>query len=165
VIQADYLLTFAEIGVALAGFSSLIALLGSRTIGASPAIDAIRLQVMLEASLSVVPLIPDAFGARSETTWRLSALTYLALDVLASYVATNRWRSVTDQFSSQDHVVGYVVVFLSLGADFLFLPLLFGFLLAQAHALYLTALVANLALAGVVFIRFASSTFLGATGK
>jgi hypothetical protein len=123
---------------------------------------------MLEVSLfvalmSVVPLVPDAFGASSDTTWHVSAFIYLGLDVLASWVAARRWLSVTDQFSLQDRLVGSVVVILSLGADILLVPLFFGFLIAQAHALYLAALVANLALTGLVFIRFASTTFLGVT--
>jgi hypothetical protein len=49
----DYLLAFAQIGVALAGFSSLVALLGARSGQTHRRLDAIRLQIMLEASLFV----------------------------------------------------------------------------------------------------------------
>jgi hypothetical protein len=87
--EQDHLLTFAEISVAFAGFSSLVALLGSRHGRSHPDLDVARLLIMLEASLfvalmCVVPLLPNALGASEQVTWRLSAGTFLIVDGIAS---------------------------------------------------------------------------------
>ena len=66
VLDADHLFTVAEVGIALAGFSTLVAVLGVRSGRADPRLDAVRLQIMLESSLFVVafslfPLIPSMY--------------------------------------------------------------------------------------------------------
>jgi hypothetical protein len=71
--EQDQLLTFAEISVAFAGFSPLVAMLGSRRGRSHPELDIARLLFMLEASLfvalmCVVPLLPKALGASEQVT-------------------------------------------------------------------------------------------------
>jgi len=108
--ERDYLLTFAEISVALAGFSSLVALLGSRRGASHPELDVARLLTMLEASLfvalmCVVPLLPHALGASEEMAWRLSAAVFLTVDAAATYVAGQRWKRVSRHFERQDRLL------------------------------------------------------------
>lgn len=54
--ETDILLTVAEIGVALAGFASLAAILGRRYKNTDPLVNAIRLRGLLDAGLSTMLL-------------------------------------------------------------------------------------------------------------
>ena len=54
--ETDILLTVAEIGVALAGFASLAAILGRRDKHTDPLVNAIRLRGLLDAGLSAMLL-------------------------------------------------------------------------------------------------------------
>lgn len=54
--ETDILLTVAEIGVALAGFASLAAILGRRYKDTDPLVNAIRLRGLLDAGLSTMLL-------------------------------------------------------------------------------------------------------------
>jgi hypothetical protein len=53
----------------------------------------------------------------------------------------------------------WIVSVLSLGADLMVLTILIGLQPQLAPGLYLGALIANLVLAGLLFIRFAGSAF------
>ncbi len=48
--HSDTLLTIAELAVALAGFASLVSVIGRRQNNTSRAVDSIRLQMMLEVA-------------------------------------------------------------------------------------------------------------------
>jgi hypothetical protein len=54
--EIDILLTVAEIGVALAGFASLAAILGHEDKNTDPLVNAIRLRALLDAGLSAMLL-------------------------------------------------------------------------------------------------------------
>jgi hypothetical protein len=80
----DSLLTFAELAVAFAGFSSIVVLFQHRIEGAWTSIDAIRFRTMIQASLfatvfAVLPLPVHKLGASSGVVWSLcgSALAVL----------------------------------------------------------------------------------------
>jgi hypothetical protein len=168
--EQDHLLTFAEVSVAFAGFSSLVALLGSRRGRSHPELDVARLLIMLEASLfvalmSVLPLLPNALGASEQLTWRVSAGLFLVIDGIASYVDARRWRVVWSHFEGADRTVFGIVAVLSVAGDLLVLAILIGIQPELAPGLYLGALVANLVLSGLLFIRFAGSTFGAASGR
>ena len=65
-IEQDLLLTIAEVSVGLAGFSAIVGLLGHQSGRSDLKVDALRLQVMLEASLlvaaySFLPLLISNF--------------------------------------------------------------------------------------------------------
>jgi len=78
--NSDLLQTFAEIGVAFAGFASLLGFLGR-----SPdQIQKIRLVGMVRAALlatafSLVPFVPLALGASELTSWRIAAGLFLCV--------------------------------------------------------------------------------------
>ena len=73
-IETDLLFIFAEIGVALAGFSAIIGVLSYRPGASDVRVDALRLQVMLETSLlvaavAIIPVLLDSFGIASNALW------------------------------------------------------------------------------------------------
>ena len=150
--------------MALAGFSSLVGVIGSRSGRSHPHIDALRLRVMLQTSLAValfalVPFIPSKFGASDLVVWRLSASAFLVAEAGLLLVLLRQYRSVADLLEPADrrYEAGFHSV--SVVADGL---LFWSLFLASAQtiaAFYFTALVVLLAVAGVQFIRFAASTF------
>lgn len=91
---AEPLLTAAEVGVAFAGFASVVTVFRRREDGDWSAPDAIRFQLMITSSLSAVffallPFAFELFGAQERSTWSAcSAL--LALFVGALLVPTSR---------------------------------------------------------------------------
>ena len=76
--EADILLTVAEIGVALAGFASLAAILGRRDKHTDPLVNAIRLRGLLDAGLSTMLLalcgvLMLKIGGPSDWVWRVAS--------------------------------------------------------------------------------------------
>ena len=72
--ETDILLTVAEIGVALAGFASLAAILGRRDKHTDPLVNAIRLRGLLDAGLSamllaLVGVLMLKIGGHSAWVW------------------------------------------------------------------------------------------------
>ena len=84
----DLLLTTAEVGIAVAGFAGLASILGRSRTDYNPAVDALRLRLMLELSLLVVAfsLFPFVLAKLGfvEAAWPLSAACFAA--ALAGYL-------------------------------------------------------------------------------
>lgn len=77
--ETDILLTVAEIGVALAGFASLAAILGRRYKHTDPLVNAIRLRGLLDAGLSTMLLALIAvlilqIGGSDTWVWRIAGV-------------------------------------------------------------------------------------------
>lgn len=76
--ETDILLTLAEIGVALAGFASLAAVLGRRYRNTAPLVNAIRLRGLLDAGISAMMLaligvLMLQIGGESPWVWQGAA--------------------------------------------------------------------------------------------
>ena len=76
--DTDILLTVAEIGVALAGFASLAAILGRRYKNTDPLVNAIRLRGLLDAGLStmllaLIGVLMLRIGGQSNWVWQAAA--------------------------------------------------------------------------------------------
>lgn len=77
--ETDILLTIAEIGVALAGFASLAAILGRRDKDTDPLVNAIRLRGLLDAGLSamllaLIGVLLLQIGGSEPWVWRVAAV-------------------------------------------------------------------------------------------
>ena len=80
--ETDILLTVAEIGVALAGFASLAAILGRRDKHTDPLVNAIRLRGLLDAGLStmllaLIGVLILKIGGPSDWVWQAAAVAGL----------------------------------------------------------------------------------------
>ena len=80
--ETDILLTVAEIGVALAGFASLAAILGRRYKHTDPLVNAIRLRGLLDAGLStmllaLIGVLMVKIGGPSDWVWRGASIAGL----------------------------------------------------------------------------------------
>jgi hypothetical protein len=163
-IEQDLLLTIAEVSVGFAGFSAIVGLLGHRSGRSDIKVDALRLQVMLEMSLSVaagafLPVLVSLFDFEVWTTWRIATAVWLAIAIPAEIIAWRRTRSMPDMKLNRLNVntVNWV---LCLFSDAVMVLVMIGFFESQAGAVYLLAIFCYLAAAGVLFVQFAASTFM-----
>ena len=143
----DALFTVAEVGIALAGFSGVVAMLGRRGAGEWSEPDWLRFAMLLAFSFGVVvfsflPALAMAFGASEPQAWATSSLL-LALFMLAAYAIVIRrvarlGSEATEQFpQATGRAVGILtlpvlatLVLNSLGIGFAksFAPFLLGLL-------------------------------------
>jgi hypothetical protein len=164
VIEQDLLLTIAEVSVGLAGFSAIVGLLGHRSGRSDLKVDALRLQVMLEMSLLVAagaffPVLVSLFEFEVWTTWRLAAAAWLALAIPCEIIAWVRTRNMPDMTLNRLNVntVNWVLCLVSDAVMFL---VMIGLFESRVGAVYLLALFCYLAVAAVLFVQFAASTFM-----
>lgn len=92
--ETDILLTVAEIGVALAGFASLAAILGRRYKDTDPLVNAIRLRGLLDAGLSamllaLIGVLLVKIGGSEPWVWRAAAVVGI---VFVSTIGTAAFR-------------------------------------------------------------------------
>jgi hypothetical protein len=163
--SADHLLTIAEIAVTLAGFSALVAILGGRRGRSDPRMDVLRLRTMLEASLLVLafalfPLIPTKLGAAPPLSWRISAGAFLVVDLVVTVASLRRGAGLRHVATPGDWLWSVPVQLLAYSADALMAVVVLGIAAPLAPGFYFIALYANLAVAGLLFVAFAASTFL-----
>ncbi len=111
-MDSDSLTLMAELAIALAGFASLVAIIGQRRSRDSPAVEATRLRAMLESSLltgaaCVIPLVAAKSPMPLAVVWRgSSAALMVAMALLIAHqlrlrrsgprsYQTPRWWGVT----------------------------------------------------------------------
>jgi hypothetical protein len=162
--EAEDLRTIAEIAVGLAGFSAVIGVLGSRPSRSDLRVDALRLQVMLESGLmvaaySLLPLLVARFGLATDAVWRISGALFLLCAIPSEFLALRRTRRMKDMKLAGFNV-NSINWCLSFGADLLMLAIALGAFESRAGAIYLSAIFLLLVMAGILFVQFASSTFL-----
>ncbi len=90
----DALFTVTEVGIALAGFSGVVAILGRRSSGEWSAPDWLRFAMLLALSFGAVlfslfPTLALALGASEPAAWALSSFM-LAAFFVTTYILINR---------------------------------------------------------------------------
>lgn len=95
--ETDILLTVAEIGVALAGFASLAAVLGRRYRHTAPLVNAIRLRGLLDAGISalllaLIGVLMQQLGGDSRWVWQGAAAVGLLFVITLGTAAFRRER-------------------------------------------------------------------------
>lgn len=162
-IDKDILFIFAELAVALAGFSAIIGVLSSRRGSADLQMNSLRLQVMLEtcfmvAAAALIPLLLDKFNIGHSILWRVASAAFLCVAIPFEFVARNRTKNLPKMTLSKFNV-NTVNWALSIGADLLLVVILISTMSTWSEALYLVALFLQLTLAGILFVQFAAETF------
>jgi hypothetical protein len=161
--ETDVLFLLAELGVALAGFTAIIGVLGSRPGVSDVRVDVLRLQVMLETSLfvaaaSIVPALLEHFGVEPRNLWRIASAIFLLVQVPLELVALRRTRNMPDMTYAKVNV-NTINWCLSIGADLFALGVLLDVVGTFASAFYLLTIFSLLTMSGLLFIQFAASTF------
>ena len=162
-IDKDVLIVFAEIAVALAGFSALIGVLSSRRDPTDLKVNALRLQIMLETCfmivvVALVPIIFDKFGVDGNLLWRAASAAFLCIAIPFELVARGRTKDMPNMTLTKINV-NTLNWALSIGADLILVAILFNAVGNWSEAFYLVAIFAQLTLAGILFIQFAAETF------
>lgn len=163
-LDRDTLFTFAEIAIALAGFSAIIGVLSSRRTAVDLRVNALRLQVMLEtcfmvAAASVAPILIQHFGDDTEYLWQIAAALFLCVAIPFEFIARARTKDMPKMTLTRLNV-NTINWGLSLAADLILVVVLLTFVGQHAQAFYLLALFLQLAVAGILFVQFAAETFV-----
>jgi hypothetical protein len=163
-VEKDLLLTIAEVAVGLAGYSAIVGLLGNRSGRSDIKVDSLRLQVMLEVALlaaaaAFLPVLISLFEFEVWTTWRIATAAWLALAIPSEITAWFRTRNMPDMKLDRLNVntVNWAFSLLSDGIMFL---VMIGLFEARAGALYMVGIFLYLAVAAILFVQFAASTFM-----
>lgn len=163
-LDRDTLFTFAEIAIALAGFSAIIGVLSSRRTAVDLRVNALRLQVMLEtcfmvAAASVAPILVQHFGGNTEYFWQIASALFLCVAIPFEFVARARTKDMPKMTLTRLNV-NTINWGLSIGADLILIAVLLNVVGQHAQAFYLSALFFQLAVAGILFVQFAAETFV-----
>ncbi len=165
-MDSDSLTLMAELAIALAGFSSLVAIIGQRLSRDSPAVQATRLRAMLETSLltgaaCVIPLVAAKSPMPLAAVWRgSSAVLMVAIALLLAHQLRLR-RSRPDRSYQSPRWWLVTATCLQFSA-MLVLGLNTVGLVPWTEAAYLFAPAALLIYAGLLFLQIVVS-FLSAT--
>ena len=155
--HTDTLLTIAELAIALAGFASLISVIGRRQNDASLDAISIRLRMMLEvafrnAAFALLPLPFLQLAPSDPIVWRISSGLYVVAIVAHSLLRQSHLRSGERWLSTSS----WILVAITLVAG---LANVLGLGGPNAFSLFLANLLLGLAAAGFSFISVAASIF------
>jgi hypothetical protein len=160
--QSEALLTLAELAVALAGFASLVSVIGRRPDEKSRGVDSFRLQIMLEmcfrnAALALLPL-PFLAAEPSDPSWvwRASSGVFLVSTLVYAFFTARRTRRTQDAYEPALLFRMTAIAALSVLVN---LANVLGLGGAHAFALYFGALALALGSAGLLFLAVAASVF------
>ncbi len=161
---ADVLLTVAEIGVAFAAFSGLVAVLGRADDRTDQRIilPAVLLTALLATGFALFPFLPDWFGLPPHITWRISAglfamcwTVYLVWGVRGARLRRRDGKDFRATRMSPIHGGLYILGVLGL------LGCAFGLLPDHIRGVYLSGLFVLLLVSGSLFV----SLFLSLTNR
>ena len=162
--NTDTLLSLAEIAAAFAGFAALVSVIrrGANQ-PADAAHDLLRLRLVIGGSVAgvaaaLVPVALVGYGIDASISWRIAALLFLIFDngILVSFSAA--YKPVKGTFPP-DRLAVVVVMTLEVIEQISLVVVLLALTPANAPALYVTALIANICQAGFIFVRFVGSAF------
>ena len=166
----DGLLSLAEIAAAFAGFAALVSVIPrGPDRAATPAHDILRLRLVISSGVTGVAaaLLPVGLaGVTSsvDVVWRVSAVVFLVLDngVIGSFLKA--YEPVRGSFAP-DRLAVSIFLVLEVIEQIGLLAIVFGFGPWDPAGVYVAALVANLAQAGFIFVRFIGSAFHHGPGE
>ena len=168
-MDSDSLTLMAELAIALAGFASLVAIIGQRLSRDSPAVQATRLRAMLESSLltgaaCVIPLVAAKSPMPLAAVWRgSSAALMVAMALLSAHHLRLRRSGTAGPDRSYQSPRWWLVTATCLQfSAMLVLGLNTVGLVPWTEAAYLFAPAALLIYAGLLFLQIVVS-FLSAT--
>ena len=162
-LLSESLSLVAELAIALAGFASLVTIIGRRQGREDRVLDAIRLRSMLEFSLltaafALLPLVPFHAGLSQNSTWRLCAALFAGSGGLYSIYWFRRLSDIADYQVRRPWT--FLWISLSVSAVVVLLAVATGWL-PKPEAAYLWGLYAYLSIAALIFLRLVRSLLEG----
>ncbi len=159
---SDVLLAVAEIAIAFAGFSSIVAVLGQRTSGRWGRADVFRLAAMVQSSLitllfAFLPLCLSFLGLGEPAAWVVASILLAGAIALLTSLSHLRARSLYSpaESSSAGTSRGIAAAMLLLGGLIVALQVcnIFGVVFKRGPGPYITGLVLLLGISAVQFVR------------
>ncbi len=157
----ELLIGFAEIAIAMAGFSGVVVAFGSRSQGAWHPGDRLRLAFLLEASLtaagfSLLALLFLSAIGDTALTWCLLSILWFVFTAFSLWYSRTRIRSSLTEHDDVDQVANRVTT--SLFVAMMVLQIMNVVVWQQIPA-FLAAVVLNLCGAAMQFSRLIRSAF------
>ena len=154
----DTLLTIAEIAIALAGFASLISVIGRRSNDTARATGSLRLRLMLEVSFrnTAFALLPLPFvqvAPSDPMLWRIFSGLYLVVTTIHVAIRLRTGDAHTEPLLAFPSLILFGITVLASVANVL------GLGGAYAFSLYLTNILLGLGSAGLMFLSVAATVF------
>ena len=161
--HSDTLLTIAELAVALAGFASLVSVIGGRRDKVSRGQNQSRLQWMLElglrnAAFAVIPLPFVEAGYSDPTIWRSMSGLYI-LAMIGHFFLLRQRHQGRQLLLGASRSLGISSAGLFTISAAVSILNVFGMGGSNAFSLYIASLVLGLGYAGLLFVSVASSVF------
>jgi hypothetical protein len=157
VIESSFLETTAEIAVAFAGFVSVFIVLATRDGRFSPQ-EAFSIKTIVASSVAVViyaaiPLLLHSLGLSEPVVWRASSGLAISIGVMIIAVLVPKWRAIPREDWLPNTGYQFVLDFV-LGTVFCFglIVNVLAWPWAPSGGIYLLAIWANLATAGLTFV-------------
>lgn len=154
----DTLLTIAEIAIALAGFASLVSVIGRRSSDTARATGSLRLRLMLEvsfrnAAFALLPLPFLQIVPSDPMLWRVFSGLYLVVTMIHVAVRLRALDTGSERLLGSASLVLFGVTCLASVANVL------GFGGAHAFSLYLANILLGLGSGGLMFLSVAATVF------
>ena len=161
--EADTLLTFAEIGIAFAGFAALAGVIGKSRGRDGARRDLERLRAVIYISLLVVvaaliPVVVAKYLVLEGAVWRIASLITLLLNWMILVVVWRHSRRSFDR-GDDDKIAMWILLPLELAIELLLIANVLGLLVAYAPAFYFTFLIVGLCQTAFLFLRLINSMF------
>jgi hypothetical protein len=154
----DTLLTIAEIAIALAGFASLISVIGHRSSATARANSLLRLRLMLEvsfrnAAFALLPLPFVQIASSDPMLWRIFSGLYLVVTTIHVAIRLRPFDADAERLLVPPSLILFGITVLASVAN------VFGLGGAYAFSLYLTNILLGLGSAGMMFLSVAATVF------
>ena len=152
------LLTIAEIAIALAGFASLISVIGRRSSDTARAIGSLRLRLMLEtsfrnAAFALLPLPFVQIAHSDPMLWRIFSGLYLVVTTIHVAIRLRTGDARSERLLTFPSLILFGITVLASVANVL------GLAGAYAFSLYLANILLGLGSAGLMFLSVAATVF------
>ena len=156
--HGDTLLTIAEIAIALAGFASLISVIGRRSSDTARATGSLRLRLMLEvsfrnAAFALLPLPFVQIAPSDPMLWRIFSGLYLIVTTIHVAIRLRPGDADGERLLAFPSLILFGITVLASVANVL------GLGGAYAFSLYLTNILLGLGSAGLMFLSVAATVF------
>ena len=167
--EADALLTFAEIGVAFAGFAALAGVIGRSRSRDGARLDLERLRAVIYMGLLVVvaaliPVVVAKYQVPDGAIWRISSVITLLLNWVILVAVLRHARRDTGDYSG-DKLANWILYPMEAGAELPIIANVLGLFSTYAPAFYFTFLIVGLCQTAFLFLRLVDSLFSHETGE
>ncbi len=160
--HGDILLTLAEVSVAFAGFSGVVAVFGRRDPGTWSFADRVRFFMLVHVSLSSLLLCIEPFGllalnVAEASVWRSLSALFVLENILVGFLFIRRFLAASSSERAEFTLIVFPVFFAILAA--VLVLNIYNVAVGATFGPFLVALIFNLVYSSFLFARMLVSAF------